>query len=162
VSSIHPITLTINGKRHDLEVPANRLLVDLLRYELGLTGTKEACSIGVCGVCTILADGEMVSSCLALAVQYDGAEISTIEGLAQGDRLDPVQQAFIDYGGFQCGICTPGQIMAATALLRENAAPTTEEIKEWMAGNLCRCTGYYKIIESIEAAAVTLRSGAGV
>jgi carbon-monoxide dehydrogenase small subunit len=162
VSSTHPITLTINGKRHDLEVPANRLLVDLLRYELGLTGTKEACSIGVCGVCTILADGEMVSSCLALAVQYDGAEISTIEGLAQGDRLDPVQQAFIDYGGFQCGICTPGQIMAATALLRENAAPTTDEIKEWMAGNLCRCTGYYKIIESIEAAAVTLRSGAGV
>ena len=162
MSSTHPITLTINGKRHDLEVPANRLLVDLLRYELGLTGTKEACSIGVCGVCTILANGEMVSACLALAVQYDGAEISTIEGLAQGDRLDPVQQAFIDYGGFQCGICTPGQIMAATALLRENAAPTTDEIKEWMAGNLCRCTGYYKIIESIEAAAVTLRSGAGV
>jgi carbon-monoxide dehydrogenase small subunit len=162
VSSTHPITLTINGTRHDLEVPANRLLVDLLRYELGLTGTKEACSIGVCGVCTILADGEMVSACLALAVQYDGAEISTIEGLAEGDRLSPVQQAFIDYGGFQCGICTPGQIMAATALLRENAAPTTDEIKEWMAGNLCRCTGYYKIIESIEAAAVTMRSGAGV
>ena len=162
MSSTHPITLTINGTRYDLEVPANRLLVDLLRYDLGLTGTKECCSIGVCGVCTILADGEMVSACLALAVQYDGAEISTIEGLAQGDRLDPLQQAFIDYGGFQCGICTPGQIMAATALLRENAAPTTDEIKEWMAGNLCRCTGYYKIIESIEAAAVTLRSGAGV
>jgi carbon-monoxide dehydrogenase small subunit len=162
VSSNYPITLTINGTRRDLEVPANRLLVDLLRYELGLTGTKEACSIGVCGVCTILANGEMVSACLALAVQYDGADITTIEGLAEGDRLTPVQQAFIDYGGFQCGICTPGQIMAATALLRENAAPTTDEIKEWMMGNLCRCTGYYKIIESIEAAAATVRSGAQV
>lgn len=162
MTSTHPLTLTVNGARHDLQVPANRLLVDLLRYDLGLTGTKEACSIGVCGVCTIIVDGEMLSACLALAVQYDGSTITTIEGLANGDRLDPLQQAFIDYGGFQCGICTPGQIMAAKALLDENPAPSTDEIKEWMSGNLCRCTGYYKIIESIEAAAVTLQSGTGV
>ena len=160
--SQHPISLTVNGVRHDLEVPANRLLIDLLRYDLGLTGTKESCSIGVCGACTIMVNGEMLSACLALAVQYDGAEITTIEGLAQGDQLHPIQEAFIEYGGFQCGICTPGQIMAAKALLDENPAPSTDEVKEWMTGNLCRCTGYYKIIESIEAAAVTLRSGAGV
>jgi aerobic carbon-monoxide dehydrogenase small subunit len=162
VASKHTISLTVNGDRRELEVPANRLLIDLLRYDLGLTGTKESCSIGVCGACTIIADGEMLSACLAMAVQYDGATITTIEGLASGDKLHPIQQAFIDYGGFQCGICTPGQIMAAKALLDENPAPTTEEIKEWMTGNLCRCTGYYKIIESIEAAAVTLRSGARV
>jgi carbon-monoxide dehydrogenase small subunit len=162
VASKHRISLTVNGDRRELEVPANRLLIDLLRYDLGLTGTKESCSIGVCGACTIIADGEMLSACLAMAVQYDGATITTIEGLASGDKLHPIQQAFIDYGGFQCGICTPGQIMAAKALLDENPAPTTEEIKEWMTGNLCRCTGYYKIIESIEAAAVTLRSGARV
>jgi aerobic carbon-monoxide dehydrogenase small subunit len=162
VASKHTINLTVNGDQRELEVPANRLLIDLLRYDLGLTGTKESCSIGVCGACTIIADGEMLSACLAMAVQYDGATITTIEGLASGDKLHPIQQAFIDYGGFQCGICTPGQIMAAKALLDENPAPTTEEIKEWMTGNLCRCTGYYKIIESIEAAAVTLRSGARV
>ena len=162
VPSQYPISLTVNGVRHDLEVPANRLLIDLLRYDLGLTGTKESCSIGVCGACTIMVNGEMLSACLALAVQYDGAEITTIEGLAQGDQLHPIQEAFIEYGGFQCGICTPGQIMAAKALLDENPAPSTDEVKEWMTGNLCRCTGYYKIIESIEAAAVTLRSGAGV
>ena len=160
--SQYPISLTVNGVRHDLEVPANRLLIDLLRYDLGLTGTKESCSIGVCGACTIMVNGEMLSACLALAVQYDGAEIITIEGLAQGDQLHPIQEAFIEYGGFQCGICTPGQNMAAKALLDENPAPSTDEVKEWMTGNLCRCTGYYKIIESIEAAAVTLRSGAGV
>lgn len=160
--SQYPISLTVNGDRHELQVPANRLLLDLLRYDLGLTGTKESCSIGVCGACTITVNGEMLSACLALAVQYDGAEIVTIEGLAQGDQLHPIQEAFIEYGGFQCGICTPGQIMAAKALLDENPAPSTDEVKEWMTGNLCRCTGYYKIVESIEAAAVKLRSGAGV
>jgi len=162
VTSKHSISLSINGTRHDLEVPANRLLIDLLRYDLGLTGTKESCSIGVCGACTVIVNGEMLSACLALAVQYDGAEIATIEGLAEGETLHPIQEAFIEFGGFQCGICTPGQIMAAKALLDENAAPSTDEIKEWMTGNLCRCTGYYKILESIEAAAVRLRSGTGV
>ena len=146
------ITLTVNGVQHELEVPARRLLVDCLRYDLGLTGTKEGCSVGVCGACTVLVDGNMTASCLTLAVAADGAEITTIEGLAQDGRLHPVQQAFVDYGGFQCGICTPGQIMAAKALLDVNPSPTEEEIKEWMMGNLCRCTGYYKILESIVAA----------
>ena len=146
------ITLTVNGVQHELEVPARRLLVDCLRYDLGLTGTKEGCSVGVCGACTVLVDGNMTASCLTLAVAADGAEITTIEGLAQDGRLHPVQQAFVDYGGFQCGICTPGQVMAAKALLDVNPSPTEKEIKEWMMGNLCRCTGYYKILESIVAA----------
>ncbi len=143
------ITLTVNGTEHQLEVPARRLLVDCLRYDLGLTGTKEGCSVGVCGACTVLIDGEMTASCIKLAVSADGAEITTIEGLARDGRLHPLQQSFIDHGGFQCGICTPGQIMAAKALLDVNPSPTEEEIKAWMMGNLCRCTGYYKILESI-------------
>jgi carbon-monoxide dehydrogenase small subunit len=143
------IRLKVNGTDHDLEVPARRLLVDCLRYDLGLTGTKEGCSVGVCGACTVLIDGQMAASCLTLAAAVDGYEITTIEGLATGDRLHPVQQAFIDYGGFQCGICTPGQIMAAKALLDVNPDPTEQEIREWMMGNLCRCTGYYKILESV-------------
>lgn len=143
------IRLKVNGTDHDLEVPPRRLLVDCLRYDLGLTGTKEGCSVGVCGACTVLIDGYMAASCLTLAAAVDGSEITTIEGLASGDRLHPVQQAFIDYGGFQCGICTPGQIMAAKALLDVNPDPTEQEIREWMMGNLCRCTGYYKILESV-------------
>lgn len=155
---VHAISLTVNGQRRELQVPANRLLIDLLRDDLALTGTKESCSIGVCGACTILVDGEMLSACLMLAVQYDGASILTIEGLANGETLHPVQEAFIERGGFQCGICTPGQVLAAHALLTETPAPSQEQIKEWMAGNLCRCTGYYKIIESIEAAAEALQT----
>jgi carbon-monoxide dehydrogenase small subunit len=143
------ITLTVNGVEHQLEVPARRLLVDCLRYDLGLTGTKEGCSVGVCGACTVLVDGEMVASCITLAAAVDGSEVTTIEGLAQDGRLHPVQQAFIDYGGFQCGICTPGQVMAAKALLDANPNPTETEIRDWMMGNLCRCTGYYKILESV-------------
>ncbi|MCH8744520.1 MAG: (2Fe-2S)-binding protein [Chloroflexi bacterium] len=143
------ITLKVNGTSHELEVPTRRLLVDCLRYDLGLTGTKEGCSVGVCGACTVLVDGKMAASCLILAATLDGAEITTIEGLAQDGRLHPVQQAFIDYGGFQCGICTPGQIMAAKSLLDLNPSPSEQEIREWMMGNLCRCTGYYKILESI-------------
>ncbi len=143
------ITLTVNGAQHQLEVPARRLLVDCLRYDLGLTGTKEGCSVGVCGACAVLINGDMAASCITLAVAADGAEITTIEGLAQDGRLHPVQQSFIDYGGFQCGICTPGQVMAAKALLDINPTPTEAEIREWMMGNLCRCTGYYKILESI-------------
>ena len=143
------ITLTVNGQKRTMTVPARRLLVDLLRYDLSLTGTKEGCSVGVCGLCTVLVNGKMVASCLSLAALADGQEVTTIEGLAQDNQLHPVQQAFIDYGGFQCGICTPGQIMAAKALLDENPEPTEDEVKEWMMGNLCRCTGYYKILESI-------------
>ncbi len=147
------IHLTMNGEPYELIVAPDRLLVDALRYDLGLTGTKEGCGIGVCGACTILVDGKMASACLLLTVMVDGAEVTTIEGLARDGRLDPIQQAFIDYGGFQCGICTPGQIVAARALLNQNPHPSEQEVKEWMMGNLCRCTGYYKIIESILAAA---------
>ena len=117
------ISLSVNGVSHERETPARRLLVDFLRYDLGLTGTKEGCSVGVCGACTVLVDGEMTASCITLAAAVDGAEITTIEGLAQDGRLHPVQQAFIDYGGFQCGICTPGQVMAAKALLEVNPIP---------------------------------------
>jgi carbon-monoxide dehydrogenase small subunit len=146
------INLKVNGEDRQLEAPARRLLVDLLRYDLGLTGTKEGCSVGVCGACTVLVDGEMVASCITLAAAVNGSEITTIEGLAQDGRLHPVQQAFIDYGGFQCGICTPGQVMAAKALLDENPHPTEDEVRDWMMGNLCRCTGYYKILESVVSA----------
>jgi carbon-monoxide dehydrogenase small subunit len=129
-------------------------LIDLLRDELGLTGTKEGCSVGVCGACSVLVDDALVSSCLLPAAFVDGTRITTIEGLAPDDEhLTPVQDAFIRHGGFQCGICTPGQIVAATALLNEIPRPSVEQIKSWMMGNLCRCTGYYKIIESIQAAA---------
>ena len=143
------ITTTVNGKEHTLTVLARRLLIDMLRYDLELTGTKEGCSVGVCGLCTVLVNRKMVASCLNLAALVDGQEVTTIEGIAEDGRLHPVQQAFIDYGGFQCGICTPGQIMAAKALLDENPEPSEEEVREWMTGNLCRCTGYYKILESV-------------
>ncbi len=146
------IRMRLNGKKVEVEVPTNRLLVDCLRYDLGLTGTKEGCSVGVCGACTVLMDGEMISSCIALAVFADGREITTVEGLAKNEELHPVQKSFIKYGGFQCGICTPGQVVAAKALLDEIPKPNQEQIKEWMMGNLCRCTGYYKIIESIQKA----------
>jgi len=148
----HQISLTVNGQTRQVSVPARRTLVDLLRYDIGLTGTKEACSVGVCGACTVMLDGRIVASCITLAVQADGANITTIEGIGTPEHLSPVQQSFIDCGGFQCGICTPGQIVAATALLNENAKPTEDEIKEWLMGNLCRCTGYYQIIESVQKA----------
>ena len=152
--SEHRVRLRINGEERVVEgVPAHRRLIDVLRYDLGLAGTKEGCSVGVCGACTVLLDGQPVSSCIALAVMADGCAVTTIEGLAEDDRLHPLQQAFIEYGGFQCGICTPGQIMAATALLDVNPHPTTDEIQAWMMGNLCRCTGYYQIIASIQAVA---------
>ncbi len=152
-ATTNTIHLRVNGQEYEATVPARRTLVDLLRYDLGLTGTKEACSVGVCGACSVLLNGRLIASCIALAVQADGADVTTIEGVAEGELLDPVQQAFIDCGGFQCGICTPGQIMAARALLAESPQPTGAEIKDWMMGNLCRCTGYYQIIESIERAA---------
>ncbi|MEZ4502323.1 MAG: (2Fe-2S)-binding protein [Dehalococcoidia bacterium] len=143
----------MNGQSTEVDAPANRLLVDLLRDDLGLTGTKEACSVGVCGACTVLLDGAPVASCLMLAAQVEGREVTTIEGLASTERLHPLQEAFIEHGGFQCGICTPGQVVAAKALLDSNPAPTAEDVREWMTGNLCRCTGYYQIIEAIMAAA---------
>jgi aerobic carbon-monoxide dehydrogenase small subunit len=151
------IHLTVNGTAYDVEVPSYRTLLDCLRNDLGLTGSKEGCGVGVCGACTVLLDGKMISSCIALAVFADGREVTTVEGLAEDERLHPVQQAFIDFGGFQCGICTPGQVVAAKALIDENPDPGEAEIREWMLGNLCRCTGYYKIVESIRAAAQASR-----
>lgn len=147
------VEFTVNGDAYRLDVEPNRRLIDVLREELGLTGTKEGCSIGVCGACTVQLDGEMISSCLLLAVNANGKDVTTIEGLAMGDQLHALQRAFIEHGGFQCGICTPGQIMAAKALLDHNPHPSREEVVEWMTGNLCRCTGYYKIIDSIMAVA---------
>ncbi|MDA1216552.1 MAG: (2Fe-2S)-binding protein, partial [Chloroflexi bacterium] len=128
-TALHKISLTINGEKYDAEVPARRTLVDMLRYDLGLTGTKEACSVGVCGVCTVLLNGSIVASCLTLAVQADGAEITTIEGIADGNTLHPLQESFMNNGGFQCGICTPGQIVASKALLDSKPHPTEDEIK---------------------------------
>lgn len=147
------VRVTVNGTPRTVRTAPNRTLVQLLRDEMGLTGTKEACSIGVCGVCTVLVNGRLASACLLLPQMVDGATITTIEGIGSADHLTLVQQAFIDHGGFQCGICTPGQIIAATALLDENPTPTTDQVKAWMMGNLCRCTGYYTIVESILAAA---------
>jgi aerobic-type carbon monoxide dehydrogenase small subunit (CoxS/CutS family) len=147
------ICITVNGVAREVEVPTYRTLLDCLRYDLALTGSKEGCGVGVCGACTVLLDDKMVSSCITLAVFADGHEVTTVEGLASDERLHPVQQAFVDFGGFQCGICTPGQIVAAKALLDTVENPTEAQIRDWMLGNLCRCTGYYKIVESIQAAA---------
>src|SRR5262245_4647713 len=144
-------TLDVNGQLYDTEFEPNQLSLHVLRDQIGLTGNKEGCSIGVCGACSVIIDGRLVSSCLTLAAACAGKKIETIEGLAKDGTLHPLQQAFIEYGGFQCGICTPGQIMAAKALLDENPNPTEDEVKEWMSGNLCRCTGYYKILESVMA-----------
>ena len=146
------INLSVNGKNHSVEVPVYRTLVDLLRYDLDLTGTKETCGVGVCGACTVIMNGEMIASCITLAVKADGSDIQTIEGVAQNNQLHPIQTAFINHGGFQCGACTPGQIIAAKALLDVNPQPNQEEIRDWMMGNLCRCTGYYQIVEAITEA----------
>ncbi len=155
------IRLKVNGKDHELDIPSRRLLVDCIRYDIGLTGTKESCSVGVCGACAVLVDGEMYASCITLAVSVEGSNITTIEGIAENGKLHPIQQAFIDHGGFQCGICTPGQVIAAKSLLDENSNPTEDEIKEYMMGNLCRCTGYYGILNSIKAAAEDINEKAG-
>ena len=152
--SEHSLQLILNGQPRTLTIPANRLLIHLLRDDLGMTGTKEGCSVGVCGACSVLVDGVLVSACLLPAVMLDGAAITTVEGLTpDGEHLNPLQEAFIRHGGFQCGICTPGQLMAATALLRETPRPTEAQVRAWMMGNLCRCTGYYQIVDSVLAAA---------
>lgn len=145
------ILITVNGTDYEIEVEPSRLLLHALREEIGLTGTKEGCGIGVCGACSVIVDGRLTSSCLTLAVANNGKSITTIEGLAIDGELHPLQQAFIKQGGSQCGFCTPGQIIAAKALLDSNPNPSEEEAIEWMSGNLCRCTGYYKILESVMA-----------
>jgi aerobic-type carbon monoxide dehydrogenase small subunit (CoxS/CutS family) len=158
----HSVSFVVNDAPVRLEVEPGRLLIQVLRDDLYLTGTKEGCSIGVCGACTVLVDGKPVSACLTLAVTLDGSQVHTIEWLSRGGTIHPLQQAFAEHGGFQCGYCTPGQIVAAYALLREHPQPTDAEIKEGMLGNLCRCTGYFKIIESIQAAANVMTEGQGV
>ena len=148
--SQHRIRFTLNDAPVDMAVPAERLLVDLLREDLGKTGTKDGCSVGVCGLCTVQVDGAPISACLLLATQVDGTQVRTVEGLAS-----PLQDAFIDEGGFQCGICTSGQLMAADALLRAKPDATGAEISDWQMGNLCRCTGYYGIARAIAKAQET-------
>ena len=147
------IELVVNGQPRAAEVEDRTLLVDLLREQLGLTGTHVGCDTSQCGACTVLLDGQPVKSCTMLALQAEGRRVTSVEGLAQGAERHPIQQAFIDCHGLQCGFCTPGMIMAAEALLRRAPRPTEQEIRDALAGNLCRCTGYVKIVESVQAAA---------
>ncbi|OPY68951.1 MAG: Nicotinate dehydrogenase small FeS subunit [Syntrophorhabdaceae bacterium PtaU1.Bin034] len=151
------ITINVNGENHELLVKPSATLLDVIREDLGLTGAKEGCGVGECGACTVIMDGETVNACLILAVEADGRQITTIEGLANGDGLHPVQQAFVDIGGMQCGFCTPGMVLSAKALLDKNQNPTDEEIRKGLEGNFCRCTGYTKIIQSVRAAAERMR-----
>ena len=151
-SSAMSVTLTVNGRRHELDVAVHHTLLDVLREGLGLTGTKECCAEGECGACTLLVDGVAVNSCLVLAVEVDGSEVTTIEGLASEDRLSAVQDAFLAAGGVQCGFCIPGMVMAAHSLLSGNPQPTLEEIREGLSGNLCRCGGYNQICMAVAAA----------
>ncbi len=152
------IRVRVNGRDHERAVEPRTSLADLLREDLDLTGTHVGCEHGVCGACTVLLDGQPVRSCLLFAIQLDGAEITTVEGLASGDRLHPIQEAFREHHGVQCGFCTPGLLLATKALLEENPLPTEAEIREAIAGNLCRCTGYHFVVEAIRAAA-TPRTG---
>ena len=148
-----PIDITVNGQLQQVEAPARRLLADLLRDDLHLTGTKRGCETGVCGACSVLVDGQVIKSCLTLALQVRGSAITTVEGLGQDGELHPLQQCFMDHGGLQCGYCTPGFLMTACALLADNPNPTEEQVRAGLNGNLCRCTGYTSIVESILAAA---------
>lgn len=151
--SQHTLEVTVNGEPVQASVPARRMLSDFLRDDLHLTGTKRGCETGTCGACSVLVDGELVKSCLSLAVQADGKRITTVEGLAQGDQLHPLQESFMQCGGLQCGYCTPGMLMASCALLAEHPTPTEEQVREGLSGNLCRCTGYTQIVESVLSAA---------
>jgi xanthine dehydrogenase YagT iron-sulfur-binding subunit len=146
------IELIVNGQRRQGEVDPRSTLLDTLRERLGLTGTKKGCNYGECGACTVHLDGRRVNACLVLALSAEGRQVTTIEGLARGERLHPVQQAFIDHDAFQCGFCTPGQIMSAVACIAEGHTHTPEEIREWMSGNLCRCSAYPQIAEAVQAA----------
>lgn len=156
-AQIIPVSFKVNGTPYEMEVEPHELLLDVIRNRLGLTGAKRSCDVQVCGACILLLDGRPVSSCTMLAFEARGRDILTIEGLAQNGKLHPLQDAFIEYGGFQCGFCTPGMILTAKALLDENPDPTEEDIIHFMHGNICRCTGYKKIIESITAAVKVLQ-----
>lgn len=147
------LRLRVNGQEHEAYVPVHKTLLEVLREDMNLTGTKHGCELGECGACTVLVDGEPILSCLALPVELQGREITTVEGMAQGPELHPLQQAFAELGAAQCGYCTPGILLAAQSLLAHNPAPTRDEIREALAGNLCRCTGYSKIVDAVELAA---------
>jgi len=159
----HSITVTVNGSKEYLAVPSNLTLLQMLRERLALTGTKNGCEAGECGACTVLVDGEPVNSCMMLAVEADGCEVITVEGLARlygdGEQLSPLQQAFAEHNAVQCGFCTPGMLISTHALLERNPQPTEEEIREALVGNLCRCTGYLRIIQAVQTAAVKAASG---
>jgi carbon-monoxide dehydrogenase small subunit len=149
--SRHNIVLTVNGKRRSIEVESHRSLLDVIREDLELTGTKRGCDNGDCGACTVLLNGKPVNACLVLAVQADGQDVATIEGVALDDELHPIQEAFIEHGAVQCGFCTPAMIMTAKVLIEETPQPTREEIKKAISGTLCRCTGYVQIIDAIQS-----------
>jgi aerobic-type carbon monoxide dehydrogenase small subunit (CoxS/CutS family) len=153
MSDVHLIALTVNGVHEEVAVEARRTLADVLRHDLGHTGTHLGCEHGICGACTVLVDGEPTRACLVFGVQADDCEVETVEGLARGGELNPLQEAFSAHHALQCGFCTPGFLMLATALLRENPDPTDDEIREAMASNICRCTGYQSILEAVRAAA---------
>jgi carbon-monoxide dehydrogenase small subunit len=153
------IALTVNDEAREALVPVHKTLLEVLREDLGLTGTKHGCELGECGTCTVLVDGEPVLSCLVLPVEIEGRRITTVEGMAQGGRLHPLQQAFAELGAAQCGYCTPGILLTATALLADRPSPTRQEVKEALAGNLCRCTGYTKILDAVELAALRMGHG---
>ncbi len=157
--SKHHVTTTINGESTEFLCETQQTLLDVLRDVLGLTGSKEGCASGDCGACTVILDGRMVCSCLVLGVEAEGKSVTTVEGIAQGDHLHPVQQKFLEHAALQCGFCTPGFIVAAKALLDENPNPTETEVRYWLAGNLCRCTGYDKIIRAVMDAAAEMRGG---
>jgi xanthine dehydrogenase YagT iron-sulfur-binding subunit len=147
------VRVTVNGNQHEIDVDVRSTLLDVLRERLGLPGTKKGCDRGECGACTVLVDGRRVLSCLTLAVRADGADVTTIEGLAQDGELHPVQQAFLEHDAFQCGFCTPGQVLSAVACIAEGHAGSEAEIKEWMSGNLCRCAAYPQIVAAVSTAA---------
>ncbi len=151
--ALHKITVTVNGSTDILDVPSNMTLLQMLRDRLALTGTKNGCTAGECGTCTVMLNGEPVNSCLVLAVECDGAQIVTVEGLAHDGELDPLQRAFIEEGSVQCGFCVPGMLISARALLDRNPNPSEFEIRDALVGNLCRCTGYLRIIDAVKATA---------
>jgi aerobic-type carbon monoxide dehydrogenase small subunit (CoxS/CutS family) len=153
ISTDKSISVTVNGTTYHREVEARKLLIHFLRDDLDLTGSHIGCDTGNCGACSVIVDGTLVKSCMMLAVQADGAEVETVEGLAAGDELSKLQQSFREHHALQCGYCTPGMLMSATALLRENASPSDDEIKKALQGNICRCTGYWNIFEAVKAAA---------
>jgi carbon-monoxide dehydrogenase small subunit len=157
MSKKHHISTTVNGDEYEALCETQQTLLDVLRDELRLTGTKEGCATGDCGACSVMMDGRLVCSCLVLAVEADGKQIQTIEGMANGDELHPLQRKFLEMNGLQCGICTPGILIAARALLERNPDPTETEARYWLAGNLCRCTGYDKIIRAVLSAAAEMR-----